>query len=114
MLHDFFGKEPSRSINPDEAVAYGATIQAAILSGYYEEDATLIDVNSLTLGIETTGGVFANLIDRGTTLPTQKSQMYVFVFHRSAYEWPICFTDFQRLLRTNLQSLSKFTRESGR
>jgi len=114
MLHDFFGKEPSRSINPDEAVAYGATIQAAILSGYYEEDATLIDVNSLTLGIETTGGVFAKLIDRGTTLPTQKSQMYVFVFYRSSYERPTRLTDFQRLLRTNLQSLSKFTRESGR
>ena len=76
MLRDYFGKEPSRGIHPDEAVAYGAAIQGAILSGVEEpSEITLIDVNSLTVGIETSGGVFAPIIKRNTIIPTRKSQM---------------------------------------
>ncbi|KIK09342.1 hypothetical protein K443DRAFT_83137 [Laccaria amethystina LaAM-08-1] len=77
MLRDYFGKEPSRGIHPDEAVAYGAAIQGAILSGVEEpSEITLIDVNSLTVGIETTGGVFAPIIKRNTIIPTRKSQIF--------------------------------------
>ena len=79
LLKEFFGgKEPSKGINPDEAVAYGAAVQGGILSG--EEgtaDVVLIDVCPLTLGIETTGGVMTKLIPRNTVVPTKKSQMYV-------------------------------------
>jgi len=79
LLKDFFDKEPSKGVNPDEAVAYGAAVQAAILSGVSgeTEGIILMDVNSLTLGIETTGGVFAPIIKRNTPIPTKKSQMYV-------------------------------------
>lgn len=89
LLKDFFGKEPSKGVNPDEAVAYGAAVQAAILSGVSGEtqDIILMDVNSLTLGIETTGGVFAPIIKRNTPIPTKKSQTYV---HRVT----IFFIDF--------------------
>ena len=77
MLEDYFGKKASKDINPDEAVAYGAAVQGGVLSG---EDAAggivLLDVNPLTLGIETTGGVMTHLIKRGTTIPTRKSQIF--------------------------------------
>ncbi|RDB24857.1 glucose-regulated [Hypsizygus marmoreus] len=77
LLKDYFGKEPSKGINPDEAVAYGAAIQGGILSGAKGSAAvTLIDVNPLTLGIETTGGVFTPLIKRNTIIPTKKSQIF--------------------------------------
>ncbi|KAF8813684.1 heat shock protein 70 [Phlegmacium glaucopus] len=78
LLRNYFGKEPSRSINPDEAVAHGAAIQGAILSGLKGQiDAiTLLDINSLTLGIEVTGGVFAPIINRNTVIPTKKSQIF--------------------------------------
>merc|ERR1711988_4537 len=78
LVKEFFnGKEPSRGINPDEAVAYGAAVQAGVLSG---EDNTgeivLLDVNPLTLGIETVGGVMTKLISRNTVIPTKKSQIF--------------------------------------
>jgi len=77
LLKDYFGKEPSRSINPDEAVAYGAAVQGGILSGAEgTSDMVLVDVNPLTLGIETTGGVFTKLIPRNTVIPTRKSQIF--------------------------------------
>jgi len=77
LLKEFFGKEPSKSINPDEAIAYGAAVQGGILSGDQGgADVVLVDVNPLTLGIETTGGVFTKLIPRNTVIPTRKSQIF--------------------------------------
>merc|ERR1712054_75973 len=67
----------SKGINPDEAVAYGAAVQGGVLSGEEEaKDVVLMDVNPLTLGIETTGGIMTTLIKRGTTIPTKKSQIF--------------------------------------
>ncbi|KAG8724237.1 ATPase with role in protein import into the ER [Ceratobasidium sp. 395] len=77
LIKEYFGKEPSKGINPDEAVAYGAAIQGGILSGEEGvEDVVLIDVCPLTMGIETTGGVFTKLIPRNTVVPTKKSQIF--------------------------------------
>merc|ERR1712091_716628 len=78
LVKEYFnGKEPSKGINPDEAVAYGAAVQAGVLSGEGETgDIVLLDVNPLTMGIETVGGVMTKLVARNTVIPTKKSQIF--------------------------------------
>ena len=77
LLKECFVKEPSKGINPDEAVAYGAAVQGGVLTGETGTDnIVLIDVNPLTLGIETTGGVFTKLSPRNTVIPTSKKQIF--------------------------------------
>ena len=75
VVKDFFGKEPHKGVNPDEVVAIGAGIQGGVLKGDVK-DVLLLDVTPLTLGIETLGGVFTHLIERNTTIPTKKSQIF--------------------------------------
>merc|ERR1711902_348839 len=78
LVKEYFnGKEPSKGINPDEAVAYGAAVQAGVLSGEQDTgDIVLLDVNPLTMGIETVGGVMTKLVTRNTVIPTKKSQIF--------------------------------------
>ena len=77
MVEKYFGKKASKGVNPDEAVAYGAAVQGAIMTGkFFDTDAVILDVNPLSLGIETTGGVMSKLIPRGSSIPTKKSQIF--------------------------------------
>lgn len=76
MVEQFFGKKPSRGVNPDEVVAMGAAIQGGIISGDVTDDIVLVDVTPLSLGIETMGSVMTRIIDANTTIPTKKSQVF--------------------------------------
>ncbi|MCE5328287.1 MAG: molecular chaperone DnaK [Planctomycetaceae bacterium] len=76
IVKELFGKEPNKSVNPDEVVAIGAAIQGAILGGEVEEQMVLLDVTPLSLGVETLGGVMTKLIERNTTIPTEKKETF--------------------------------------
>ena len=93
-VKELFGKEPSKNVNPDEVVALGAAIQGGVLSGDVD-DVVLLDVTPLSLGIETAGGIFTKIIERNTTIPFRKSQV------------------FQLMQIINLQLISKFFKEKG-
>ncbi len=108
-VKDFFGKDPHQGVNPDEVVAIGASIQAAVLAGDVK-DVVLLDVTPLSLGIETLGGVFTKLIDRNTTIPTTKSQ----VFSTAADNQPsvdVHVLQGEREMASNNRSLGRFVLE---
>jgi molecular chaperone DnaK len=105
-VRDFFGKEPNTSVNPDEVVAIGAAIQGAILTGDVK-DVVLLDVTPLTLGIETAGGIRTPLIDRNTTVPTRKSQIFS-TFSDNQPQVEINILQGERPMAADNKSLGRF------
>ncbi len=106
LVKDIFGKEPNRSINPDEVVAIGAAIQGAVLSGD-KDDIVLLDVTPLTLGVETLGGVMTKLIERNTTIPTSKSETFSTAADNQS-EVTINVLQGEREMATDNRSLGNF------
>ena len=106
----FFGKEPIKSVNPDEVVAQGAAIQAGVLAGDVK-DILLLDVTPLTLSVETLGGVATAMIERNTTIPTNKTQVYSTAAH-SQTSVEIHIVQGERPMAANNKSLGKFMLDS--
>ncbi len=105
-VEEFFGKKPLRGVNPDEVVAVGAAIQGAILSGEIDE-VLLLDVTPLSLGVETGGGVFTRLIERNTTIPTRKRQVFTTSMDSQNFV-PIHVLQGERQMAANNKTLAKF------
>merc|ERR1712138_241343 len=106
-VKDFFGKEPNKSVNPDEVVAIGAAVQAGILGGDVK-DVLLLDVTPLSLGIETQGRVMTKLIDRNSTIPTKKSQVFSTAADNQTSVEIVVLQGERQMARDN-QSLGRFS-----
>jgi molecular chaperone DnaK len=106
VVADFFGRQPSKSVNPDEVVAMGAALQAAALSGEVEE-VLLLDVTPLSLGVETGGGVFTRLIERNTTVPTRAAQIFTTSVDNQPFV-PIHVLQGERDMAADNKTLAKF------
>ncbi|RKX52518.1 MAG: molecular chaperone DnaK, partial [Thermotoga sp.] len=107
LVKEIMGKEANKSVNPDEAVALGAAIQAAILGGTYGKDVVLVDVTPLSLGVETKGGIFTKIIERNSTIPTKKSEMFT-TAEDNQPEVEINVLQGERQLAKYNQSLGRF------
>ncbi len=108
FLKDIFHKEPSKAVNPDEAVAIGAAIEASILAGETKRDVVLVDVTPLSLGVEVKGGLFHKLIPRNTTIPTKKTEVFT-TAEDGQTEVEINVLQGERELAADNKSLGRFT-----
>jgi len=105
-VEEIFGKEPNKTVNPDEAVALGAAVQAGVLAGEVD-DIVLLDVTPLTLGLETLGSVMTNLIERNTTIPTKKTETFTTAAdHQSSVD--IHVLQGERQMATDNKSIGRF------
>jgi molecular chaperone DnaK len=108
LVKDFFGKDPHKGVNPDEVVAVGASIQAGVLKGDVK-DILLLDVTPLTLGVETKGGIFTRLIERNTTIPTRKSEIFTTADdNQTTVEIHVVQGEAETVYSPGVRSLGKF------